>query len=67
MSEQLLIALINFGTKFGIAAAIEIAKGIKGPAPTIDDAIAALERAESKSLAQYKAEAPNSPNLPPVP
>ena len=64
MSEQLKIALINFGVRFGIAAALELAKGIGKPSATIDDAIAALEAAESKTLAEVIAEAPNAPPAP---
>lgn len=56
MSEALAIALINFATRFGIAAAQEIAKGLNKPSATIDDAITALGAAQEKSLAQYKEE-----------
>lgn len=61
MSEQLLIALFNFGVKFGIDAAIAMAKAFK-TGSTIDDAIAALEVAKTKTAQDYLSEAKgNSP------
>ena len=54
MSETLLIALLNFGTRFGFAAMNAAALASK--AKTLDEAIAALAAAEVKSLDQYKAE-----------
>lgn len=55
LTPEQLTALLNFGIKFGIDAAIAFAKMFKGGA-TIDDAIAALESAKTKTAADYKAE-----------
>ena len=55
MSEQVLIALIQFGLKFGIDAALALARASKNN--SIDDAIAALEKAASKTAQQYLDEA----------
>lgn len=52
MSENLIIALLNFAVKFGVDAAIAIIKSLKSSA-TIDDAIAALEVAKTKTAQQY--------------
>lgn len=62
MSPELLIAILNFATKFGLEAAIEILK-VK-PGTTIDEAIAALERAKTKTAQDYLDEAKR--NLPPA-
>lgn len=62
MSEQLLVALLNFGVKFGIDAALAIAQGVKNKDATIDDAIAALETAKTKTAQQYLEEA-KSPSV----
>lgn len=56
MSDELKAALINAGIKWGLDAAIELARNIGKPGATIDDAIAALESV--KTMAQLKAEAP---------
>ncbi len=56
MSQELLIALLNFGVKFGIDAAIAMAKAFKTGA-TIDEAIAALELAKTKTAQDYLNEA----------
>ena len=48
--------LIQWGIKFGIDSAIAIANGIKG-GKTIDDAIAALEVAKTKTAQDYLNEA----------
>lgn len=56
MSEALWIALIQFGIKFGLDAAIAISDGIKN-AKNIDDAIAALKTASEKTAQQYVDEA----------
>jgi hypothetical protein len=56
MSPALLIALIEFATKFGIDAAIAIADGFKN-AKTIDDAIAALKASREKTWEDFKREA----------
>lgn len=53
MTDELKAALINFGIKFGIDAAISLAQGFSGKAATIDDAIAALEAAKTKTAQQY--------------
>lgn len=50
MSEQLLIAILNAVTKVGFDAVIAL---LKNRGSTIDDAIAALEKARDKSLQQY--------------
>jgi len=60
MTTALWIALIEFATKFGIDAAIAIIAGVKS-AKTIDDAIAALEVAKTKTAAQYLSEATQPP------
>ena len=46
------ITIAQFAIKFGIDAAIAISNGIKSGA-TIDDAIAALELARTKSAQDY--------------
>lgn len=56
LTQDSLASLINFGIKFGIDAALAIAQAFKGGA-TIDDAIAALEAAKTKTAQQYLAEA----------
>jgi hypothetical protein len=56
MSEAAIIALAEFAIKFGLDAAIEFAQSFKSQA-TIDDAIAALQRAKTKTAADYIAEA----------
>ncbi len=66
MTSELWIALLNFATKFGIEASIAIAKGVKGGA-TIDDAIAALENAKTKSAADYVKEDAATRGVPEVP
>lgn len=53
MSETLLVALINFATRFGIDAAIAF---IEKKGATIEDAKAAFLAAKDKSLDQYIAE-----------
>ena len=64
MKEELLIALLQFATRFGIAATIEF---LRNRGVTIDDAIAALGKAETKSIADYLREDLARRNLPPVP
>lgn len=54
MSEALLIAMINFATRFGLDAAIAF---LESKGATIDDAISALKKASEKSLDQYILEA----------
>ena len=53
MSEAMLIALLGFATRFGIAAAIAF---FQNRGTTIDEAIAALAKAEAKSLDSYIAD-----------
>ena len=50
MSEALLVVLISFAIKFGIPAAVEF---FKNRGTTLDEAIAALEKAQAKSLQEY--------------
>lgn len=57
MTEVLFVALLNFAVKYGLDAAIAIGKVMSKPTVTIDDAIAALELAKTKTAAQYLAEA----------
>lgn len=57
MSEALIIALLNFAVRFGIDAAIAFAKRAGQPAPTLDDVIAALEIAKTKTAQQFLDEA----------
>jgi len=52
MSEAVLLALIQFGIRFGLPAAIAFFQRI-GNAPTLDDAIAALGKAHEVSLEEY--------------
>lgn len=66
LTPELTLALVQFATKFGLDAALAIAQMIKG-GKTIDDAIAALELAKTKTFDQYiaeaKAAAPPAPAL----
>jgi len=55
MSEAVLLALIQFGIRFGLPAAIAFFQRL-GNAPTLDDAIDALGKAHEKSLEDYIAE-----------
>lgn len=57
MSEVLVIALINLAIKYGFEAAIAFAKRAGKPDPTLDDVIAALESAKTKTAQQYIDEA----------
>ena len=50
------LALIQFAIRFGLDAALIIANAIKRGGATIDDAIAALEVAKTKTAADYLAE-----------
>ena len=52
MTPDLWAMLIQWAIKFGIDSAIDIANGIKG-GKTIDDAIAALEVAKTKTAQDY--------------
>jgi hypothetical protein len=56
MSEAALIAISEFAIKFGIDAAIAWMSSWKSNA-TIDDAIAALEKAKTKTAQDYLDEA----------
>lgn len=56
LTPELLVAILNFSVRFGIPAAKAVMDGIKNKGATIDDAIAALDAAGAKSLADYKAE-----------
>jgi len=56
MSEAAIIALSEFAIKFGLDAAIALASSMK-PGATIDDAIAALQTAKTKTAQQYLDEA----------
>jgi hypothetical protein len=60
MSEQTILVLLQFATKFGIDAAIVFLTGIN-KAATIDDASAALKAAAEKSADDYLAEARGLP------
>lgn len=55
--NDLTAALINFAIRFGINAAIAFAERLNKPAPTLDDAIAALKAARDKSADDYLQEA----------
>jgi hypothetical protein len=55
MSEPLLVALLNFGVRFGLDAAVIVAEKIGKPGATIDDAITALRAAQTKTAADYLA------------
>ncbi len=71
MTPELWVAILNFAVKFGIDAAIAIANGLKGGSKTIDDAIAALEMAKTKTpddyLKEAKGQLPQMPPFVPVP
>lgn len=56
MTPELWAQVIAFAVKFGLSAAIELLKGMSKPA-TIDDAIAALESAKTKTAQDYLDEA----------
>jgi len=64
MSEAMIIALLGFATRFGIQAAIAF---MQNRGTTIDDAIAALDKASEKSLDAYISEDRTRRHLPPVP
>jgi hypothetical protein len=55
LDSQTARSLIEFALKFGIDAALELAKGLSGG--TIEGAIAALEAAKTKTAQQYLDEA----------
>ena len=63
MSEAMLIALLGFATRFGIAAAIAF---FQNRGTTIETAIEALTKAQEKSLDAYIAE-DKARRLPPPP
>lgn len=56
MTQALWIEIMRFAVQFGIDAAIELAKAIKSGG-NIDNAIAALESAKTKTAQQYLDEA----------
>ncbi len=56
MTEALLIAILNTVARVGIDSTLILLDAMKRPAPTIDDAIAALRAAQSKTWEQYQAE-----------
>ena len=56
LTSDIALLLGQFAVKYGIDAAVELAQLFKTGA-TIDDAIAALNKASEKSAAQYRAEA----------
>lgn len=53
MPPELIAAVLQFAVKFGIEAAQEF---LRHRGATIDDAIAALEKAQAKTLQEYKDE-----------
>ena len=63
MSDALIIAILGFATRFSIQAAIEF---LRNRGTTIDEAIAALGKAQEKSLDAYIAE-DKARRLPPPP
>lgn len=56
MTQELWASIAMYAVKFGLQAAIDLAKSIKAGGG-IDTAIAALERAEAKSAQDYLDEA----------
>lgn len=60
MKEETIVELLKFGVKFGLDATISVLQGLSRAA-TIDDAIAALEVAKTKTAQQYLDEAPPTP------
>jgi len=61
MTPDVMIALINFATRFGIAAAVEIAKVAGRANVTVDEVIEALDAASKKSAQDYLNEAKDQP------
>lgn len=57
LSPEMMTALFNMLANLSVSVVLSILKGINKADVTIDDAIAALEFAENKSIEQYKAEA----------
>jgi len=52
MTQELWAAIVLYAVKFGLQAAIDLARSIAAGG-NIDTAIAALERAEAKSAQSY--------------
>ena len=50
MSPELLTSILNFATRFGIDAAVAF---LSSRTSSIDDAIAALQKAKDKTLEDY--------------
>lgn len=67
MTPDLIVAILSFATKFGIDAAIAVIQNLNKPAATIDDAIAALQAAKTKTAQQYLDEAKAALPTPPTP
>jgi len=59
VNENMLIALIQFALQFGLDAALGLAKAAKNN--SLDDAIAALEKAKTKTAEDYLKEAAAQP------
>ena len=65
MTPEIIVAILNFATKFGIDAAVAIIQNLNKPAASLDDAIAALQAAKTKTAQQYLDEAKAAlPTLP---
>lgn len=57
MKNEMIAALLQFAVAFGIPAALAFLRGINKPDITIDDAIAALDAAATKTAENYLEEA----------
>lgn len=65
LTPEIAVALLNAAVNLGIDAALALAKMFKSDA-TIDDAIAALEEAKTKTAQDYKDEAKAAATPPPA-
>ncbi len=65
MSPVLLAAILNFAIEYGLPAALEFVRGINKPGASLDEAIAALDRAQAKSLEEYISEDKAARDQPP--
>lgn len=66
MDPVLLAAILSFAVRFGIPAVLEFLRNLKGSSTTIEDAIAALEKAQAKSIEDYIAQDAAARSKPPT-
>ncbi len=57
LTPELLTSFLNLAVNLGVDAAIAIGKAVSKPGATLDDAIAALEAAKTKTSDDYLSEA----------